>query len=112
MMGAKSACSKSSTSSPTSAWPSGWRAIKNQRHHGQTEWPLTGRPDDPRAWSGMSHQGRKRMAEIPAYMSGFTYRSPKPAILLPASSCPTGGPDALGKPLAGNPGYAIWHIVW
>jgi hypothetical protein len=23
-----------------------------------------------------------------------------------------GGPDAPGKPLAENPGHAIWHIVW
>ena len=30
MMGAKSACSTSSTSSPTSAWPSGWRAGSNR----------------------------------------------------------------------------------
>ncbi|MEA2774985.1 MAG: hypothetical protein QOF90_391 [Acetobacteraceae bacterium] len=36
----------------------------------------------------------------------------KTDIPLLASSRPTGGPDALRKPLAGHPGYASWRIVW
>jgi hypothetical protein len=57
-------------------------------------------------WHGSEADGRDSYPYVRFHLSIAETCHSAPGQLLP-----DGGPDALGKPLTGNSGYAIWYIV-